>query len=724
MDQPTNVAEVNSFLCLVNYFKTRSPNQATIEAPLRRLLRKNAKFQIGNDEIRAFNACKAAVLKSLDHFYPNRSTYIWSDAAATGCANYLSQVDSNNKRTLIKCGSHAWSPAEQNYSHLEKEALGCILALEDNHWYVYNNPNVTLISDAAAVIKLMNTEQPKNKENQRIRRWRARAANYPLVKWEHAAGHKNIADYLSRRFNENSKERILNIEAKINDNLPLIQLNEIIESSKNDNEVKSILKALKWKNKPRNKQPFSKYIKVWHELHDAGNGILLKNDLICLPTALRQKVVNAAHESHLGPDSMKRLLRSICWYPGMTKHIDETIANCGPCQTISDNTTIEPIQPTPLPKAPWKQIAIDFSSATPSHEYVLAAKDEYSKDIELAITKRLTAKAAIYGAKAIFKKHGTPEIVKSDNGPAFIAKEWQVFAKQEGFKHRKITPLNPAANGSAESIMRPINRIIRTAAIDKTNWKINLRKYLQRYKETPHTATNFSPNLICRNNGQSNILHTLKPKEWTKANIEQLIKYNKAAQTRMRQQADKYNRAKHRKIEKGMPVLVKWEKSNKYMPTFDPSPYEVTATKGTMITANRPDHTITRNAKFFKTITEQCFKNLKEKISLKMTKQPAIVYLPPLRREHESEKETPPTTQTNPDPPQQSVTIAGQNQASNENKSPAQNTRSRQQNQIETNSNAKAKAQKRKARARSAPNDPPRRSPRFANAAPEPSDSG
>jgi hypothetical protein len=52
----------------------------------------------------------------------------------------------------------------------------------------------------------------------------------------------------------------------------------------------------------------------------------------------------------------------------------------------------------------------------------------------------------------------------------------------------------------------------------------------------------------------------------------------------------------------GDTVLVKNQKKGKLIPPFNPDPYEVTAVKGSMITASRGDHSVTRNSSFFKSI--------------------------------------------------------------------------------------------------------------------------
>ena len=43
-----------------------------------------------------------------------------------------------------------------------------------------------------------------------------------------------------------------------------------------------------------------------------------------------------------------------------------------------------------------------------------------------------------------------------------------------GFEHFKSTPLHPPSNGMCERAMGPINKTIRCAKIDGTNWKMTM----------------------------------------------------------------------------------------------------------------------------------------------------------------------------------------------------------------------------------------------------------
>ena len=56
--------------------------------------------------------------------------------------------------------------------------------------------------------------------------------------------------------------------------------------------------------------------------------------------------------------------------------------------------------------------------------------------------------------KAIFANRGTPETCHSDNGPLFQSDAPKKFAKEEGFRHKHITPEWQRANGTVERSIR------------------------------------------------------------------------------------------------------------------------------------------------------------------------------------------------------------------------------------------------------------------------------
>ena len=67
------------------------------------------------------------------------------------------------------------------------------------------------------------------------------------------------------------------------------------------------------------------------------------------------------------------------------------------------------------------------------------------------------------------------------------------FAGHLGFRHRKITPLWPQANGEVERFMDNMMKAIRTAKIENRNRRPELCRFLRQYRATPHTRIGVPP---------------------------------------------------------------------------------------------------------------------------------------------------------------------------------------------------------------------------------------
>ena len=94
------------------------------------------------------------------------------------------------------------------------------------------------------------------------------------------------------------------------------------------------------------------------------------------------------------------------------------------------------------------------------------------------------------------------------------------------------------------------------------------------------------------------------PMESTTVNMDEINrtidKADDDAKVKRKAYADNRRVAKEPGFKIGDQVLVRQRKINKLTPRFKPKPYRITAIKGTMITARRPNHVITRNCSYFK----------------------------------------------------------------------------------------------------------------------------
>ena len=94
------------------------------------------------------------------------------------------------------------------------------------------------------------------------------------------------------------------------------------------------------------------------------------------------------------------------------------------CPVCARNATpnMEPLMVTPLPDYPWKVVGTDLFEKEGGH-YLLTL-DYFSRFPEVTKPTSTTSAAVIFALKAIFARHGIPEIVRSDNGPQYASLIW------------------------------------------------------------------------------------------------------------------------------------------------------------------------------------------------------------------------------------------------------------------------------------------------------------
>jgi len=236
--------------------------------------------------------------------------------------------------------------------------------------------------------------------------------------------------------------------------------------------------------------------KIIPELSVSNDGLVTRGQRIMLPASLQEKALKSAHAGHLGINSMKRHLRAKYCFAGMDAAVENHVKACHACNVNTDRSAQEPLNPTIMPEEVWAkgkgEVDVDFTSKTPSGDYVLVCICERSRYPVLILTKKLTTAAAIAALKVVFETFGVPAVLKTDNGPAF-RRVFTLWLKSIGCKHCKITPLWPPANGTAERFMRNINKVIRCALVEELPWKACINDYLANYRNTPHSMTKCTP---------------------------------------------------------------------------------------------------------------------------------------------------------------------------------------------------------------------------------------
>ena len=199
----------------------------------------------------------------------------------------------------------------------------------------------------------------------------------------------------------------------------------------------------------------------------------------------------------------------------------------------------------------------------------------------------------------IFATFRTPNVAKSDNGPPFNGQDFAKFADVLGFKHRKVTPLWPRANGEVERFIKTIKKCVKAAKSEGKSWRKEMQAFLRNYRTTPHSTTGVAPSTLFLKRAVRNKL----PQSTCADPVAEIVRKRDVEQKwKMKYYADRKRYVKPCDLEVGEPVLVKRPfTASKANSPYESRPMTIVARKGSMITARTSEgQNVTRNSSFFK----------------------------------------------------------------------------------------------------------------------------
>ena len=155
---------------------------------------------------------------------------------------------------------------------------------------------------------------------------------------------------------------------------------------------------------------------------------------------------------------------------------------------------------------------------------LLIVVDSHSKWIEVHVTTSATATTTIEKLRTTFATHGLPEVLVSDNGPAFVSTEFEEFLQHNGIKHLTSAPYHPASNGLAERAVQTVKEALKkmTGPLE-----VRVQRFLFKYRVTPQATTGVSPAELLMGRRIRTHLDLLYP------DIQQRVRTNKSARKRI-----------------------------------------------------------------------------------------------------------------------------------------------------------------------------------------------
>ena len=306
----------------VGYLAKFLPRLSEVSQPLRQLTKKGTEFLWDEIHDRAFSRIKEMVTAPplLKYYEREKDLVIQCDTSEGDLGAALLQ----DGRPLAYA-SRALTAAERNYAQIEKRLLEIMFSTERFHQYTYGR-SVIVQSDHKSLESIL--AKPLVSAPKRLQRMILRLQRYdPDVRYKKGS-ELYLADTLSQhnpKFEEatqDQREHVLLARSAFEEGLDVEQdvqeINHLLVSkheaemfrveTKND-EVLQAVKAMVQSGWPAGRRELSPTIAIYSDIRDElviQDGLLFRGDRLVVPKALRNRMLQTLHSSHLGIESTLR----------------------------------------------------------------------------------------------------------------------------------------------------------------------------------------------------------------------------------------------------------------------------------------------------------------------------------------------------------------------------------------------------------------------------------
>ncbi|UYV67812.1 K02A2.6-like [Cordylochernes scorpioides] len=471
MKPPTDVHGVQRFMGMVNFLGRFVPNLAEITKPLNDLRKKDVSFIWGSPQKKAFEKVKEVLASDrvLTSFDISKKTMVSADASSYGLGAVLKQEHKANEWRPVAFASRMLMKTEQGYAQIEKEALAITWACERFKDFVVGK-TFLIETDHKPLVSIFTTKD-LNDLTPRLQRYRMRMLQFSFRIF-HTPGKDLItADTLSRQplpghlpEDEELQEEVEHFVRSIvlhqsttDDRLAKIALNQKLEPT-----LQNV--AFYSKNGWPAKCQLSPLERSFYDVRDEigeENGLLMRGLGVIIPSNMRKDVLNRIHAGHQGITKCRARAKDHVWWPGIGQEIQDMVKTCEKC---IENQPLkhEPLIPNDFLERPWQKVGMDLFHYEGS-EYLVVV-DYFSRFIEVVRLTKLSSEAVVDHCKAIFARHGIPDIVISDNGPQFCPSTTSAFTKfasEVGFRHITSSPKHPQSNDQAEAAVKIVKSLMK-----------------------------------------------------------------------------------------------------------------------------------------------------------------------------------------------------------------------------------------------------------------------
>src|SRR5215469_12763103 len=211
----------------------------------------------------------------------------------------------------------------------------------------------------------------------------------------------------------------------------------------------------------------------------------------------------SAAAGHPGPQRMLKRIQEIYIFPKMSKLVSEFTKRCKSCLLAKGAMpTPAEISRYPVGCLPLSRVHMDLlgplKPCPNGDRYIMVFKDSLIRYVELFPLKtRQSQEAADAFIKAVIGRHGSPEVIISDQAAEYTSALFKNLCKLFKVKSVNIVSIHPSSNGLAERenqrIIGYLKHYIRSR---HDNWNEHLpfcqlalnSTYVESIKNTPQTV--------------------------------------------------------------------------------------------------------------------------------------------------------------------------------------------------------------------------------------------
>jgi Integrase zinc binding domain len=187
---------------------------------------------------------------------------------------------------------------------------------------------------------------------------------------------------------------------------------------------------------------------------------------------LRRRIVALCHDSkvagHPGRWRTLELVSWNYWWPQMSWYVGKYVSTCDLClrTKVQRHLPTGELHPLPVLDAAWDTISVDFIVELPEsagHDAVMVVVDSVIKRAHFvpALTTTSAAGAARLFVWHVWKDHGLPRKVVSDQGPQFVAEFTRELYRLLGIKLAATTAYHPQGDRQTERVNQELKQYLR-----------------------------------------------------------------------------------------------------------------------------------------------------------------------------------------------------------------------------------------------------------------------